>query len=240
MRTGPDWDGVKRGGIEIPQVEGVAVRPPRITQSKLEHLIEVAIVNLAPPADAQGVAAHEPLDGRGVEGVHQCLHVGIEPAVVAEPRGEPRDRHVGDGVEPVEGDAEMGGQLALVIGFQPGLRTRQAGPHGVIDKMERQIGSAGAVSEPVEEPERFDAGGHGQAGDPAHPPVFQGGHEVFGVEVAGFGAQVGPVPPGVEGLNGSDSAPPLQAALPEGLFPDAAGGDDAHAGDDDASLVHVV
>jgi len=53
-------------GRNVPQKEGAAV-----AQSHVEHLVEVAIVKFAAPADAQRAAAHQAIDGAWVEAVDE-------------------------------------------------------------------------------------------------------------------------------------------------------------------------
>lgn len=42
---------------------------------EVEHLVEIAVVEVSVPADGEGIAAHEAIDGGGIEGVDERLHV---------------------------------------------------------------------------------------------------------------------------------------------------------------------
>src|SRR5215212_4648202 len=65
-------------GIDVPQKERPAVLPLQI-----ELLVEVAIVHLAPPAHADRVPAHQPVDCARIERANQQIHVSIELVAVA-------------------------------------------------------------------------------------------------------------------------------------------------------------
>ena len=50
---------------------------------QIEHLVEVAVVERAVPADRERVAAHDAGGRGGVEGVDEALQVGLEVARLA-------------------------------------------------------------------------------------------------------------------------------------------------------------
>ena len=54
----------------IPQVE----RPP-IAQLHIEHLVEITIIKLAAPTDAQCAAAHQSVDGGWIETVGEKFEI---------------------------------------------------------------------------------------------------------------------------------------------------------------------
>src|SRR5947209_1571052 len=66
------------------------------------------------------------------------------------------DRHVGERVEAVEGDAEALAELAPVIGLERRLRRRQRGPQRVVNEVEHETGVLTAVAERVEALETAD------------------------------------------------------------------------------------
>ena len=109
-------------------------------------LIEIAIVNFASPSHANGIAAHQPLQRRGIKIVNQQLHIFRQLVIVSQIGGEARDRKVGDGVKFVENNPEMSTQLAFVIGFELGLRWRQKCADWIVDQVQRQ---SSAVSERI-------------------------------------------------------------------------------------------
>ncbi len=102
--------------IDIPEEERAAIFPLHS-----ELLVEIAIIDLAAPADAQHVAAHEAGNGSRVERLDEQLHVGFQLSVALEPGGEAGNRHVGNCVEAVKVDAEVVFEFALVVGFEFGL-----------------------------------------------------------------------------------------------------------------------
>ncbi len=91
MRAGLDGGAFEIGGSDVPEEQGFAV-----AQLHPEHLVEVAVVDLTHPADAQSGAAHEVLNGGGVEAVGQEFEVGIPLTVLAEVFGETADGLVGN------------------------------------------------------------------------------------------------------------------------------------------------
>ncbi len=70
--------------------------------TQVDHLIEVAVVQPPVPTHRQRGAAHQAVDGGRVERVDQLLHVGLQVPGVDQELQVAADRHVGDGVEPVE------------------------------------------------------------------------------------------------------------------------------------------
>lgn len=91
MGAGLDGAALEVGGGDVPKEQGFAV-----AHLHSEHLVEVAVVDLTHPADAQGGAAHEVLNGGGVIAVGQEFEVGIPLAVLAEVFGEAADGLVGN------------------------------------------------------------------------------------------------------------------------------------------------
>jgi len=96
---------------------------PRLSggQAQVEHLIEVAVVQPAVPADREGRQAHQPRDGHWVERVDEDLEIAIQFTRSQKVLEEPVDRHVSDRVESGELEAISGSQLASVGGFERGL-----------------------------------------------------------------------------------------------------------------------
>lgn len=180
------------GGVDVPEKQRFPIPPLHA-----ELLVEVAVEDLAQPADTQGIAAHQTFDGGRVEGFAQEIHVGVELAVIFQPAFEAGDGHVGDAVELVEINVEVRLQLAFVIGFQLGLLRRQEGTVGIVNQIQSQPARS-AIAEGIEFLEAQDAGvenaltpllvdvlrtiaGHG--GDDGHPVEGQKVRHVF---VAGF------------------------------------------------------
>src|SRR5215471_17256912 len=106
--------------IDVPQKKRRAVFPLHA-----ELLVEVAVVDFPSPADAQSVPAHQAVNGSGVEGFDQQLHVSVQLPLMSEPGGESPNGHVGEGIEPVEIDIEVLLQLPSVVSFKFGLVRRK-------------------------------------------------------------------------------------------------------------------
>src|SRR5437588_2511224 len=97
--------------IDIPQEHRFASAVAGPLHSKL--LVKIAIVNFAAPADTDRVAAHEPIDRRGVKRTDQELHVMLELVVVPEIAREAADRKICNRVEFVKHNAELLFELAF-------------------------------------------------------------------------------------------------------------------------------
>src|SRR5580765_4365390 len=89
----------RRVEVEIEDAERLAAA---VRRAKLEHLVEVAIVDAAVVTDAEQAAAHDALGRGGIERGGELVEVGLELAGLLEVQPEAVDRHVGDGVETIE------------------------------------------------------------------------------------------------------------------------------------------
>ena len=81
---------------------------------KLQHLVEVAIEDLALPADGDQRSAHYAIQIGGLVGVLEQLHVVVKLVARHQLAAEALDRHVGQGEQLIEDDAVAGSQLFLV------------------------------------------------------------------------------------------------------------------------------
>ena len=120
--------------IDIPKVERLSSLPLHA-----ELLVEVAVIDLAAPADTQRVVAHETRDRRRVEGADEQLHIGLQFPVVPEPGGKTADRHVCNRVKAMEVDVEMLLQFAFVVGFEFRLVRREEGAVWIVDEIKRKV-----------------------------------------------------------------------------------------------------
>src|SRR6476661_1146176 len=114
-------DAARERGVEV-EIEDAERLAAAALGGKLEHLVEVAVVDAPVVTDAQQAAAHDALGRRGIERGGELVEVGLELVGLLEVQPEAVDRHVGDGVEPVERKAELRLQLTLVVGFERRLR----------------------------------------------------------------------------------------------------------------------
>src|SRR5262249_35687212 len=130
---------------------------PRRAARQPPHLSEVAVVQPAVPSPAGEVAAHQPGHGGGIEVVPQQAHVTLRLAGPRQLRGEAADRHVRDGEQVVEGDAEALAQAFAVLRLQLLLRRRQEGTDRVVDQVEAQRRLGTPVAERVQRAQRLDA-----------------------------------------------------------------------------------
>ncbi len=88
--------------IEIPEIQR-----RRFFPLHAELLIEIAIVHLATPTNAEGITTHQACDRSWIEGFDQQFHVGAQFSTVFQPGSKAPDWHICDGVKPMEIDIEM-------------------------------------------------------------------------------------------------------------------------------------
>ena len=108
------------------------MRGPR--QRQIEHLVEVAVIEVAAPVDRDEAAAHHAVEVVVAMGLAQQAHVAVELALRDQGRAEPLDRHVGKREQAVEFDSEFAAELAPVVGFERLLRRRQRRALRVVDE----------------------------------------------------------------------------------------------------------
>src|SRR5438093_10704205 len=96
--------------IDIPQKDACAIVPLHP-----ELLIEIAIVNLTAPSDADGVAAHQTINRCGVKRLNQQLHVFIPFIVALQATREPPARQTGEGTKLDKNKSKMLVKFAMVI-----------------------------------------------------------------------------------------------------------------------------
>ena len=116
----------------------------------VQHLVEIAVVNIAFPIDAELVQAHQALHVRGAERILEQVHVVFEFAFRYQGAAEASDRHIGDGEKLVELDVVFFREKLLVVLFQLVLRRRQIGAGRIINKGQSQAAVRLAVAELVQ------------------------------------------------------------------------------------------
>src|SRR5712692_3363524 len=92
----------------------------------------------------------------GIEGAGEQVHIFVEFLVLPQVGREPGNRHIGDGKEPIEDDAEVSLQLRFVVGFEVALRAGEKSPVRIIDQVQGQL-FVGPIAQAVEELQRPDA-----------------------------------------------------------------------------------
>src|SRR5258706_12787242 len=104
---------------DVPKKEWLPV--PKLHR---QHLVEVAVIDLAQVVDAQCRAAHKIIDGRGIEILHQEMQVFLPFILTSKVFGKPRDRLIGNSVEMVEHNPVVTPEGLLVVSLQFSLRAR--------------------------------------------------------------------------------------------------------------------
>src|SRR4051812_5516178 len=136
--------------LGVEQVGEMCPRVAIVFERQIQHLVEITIVDIAPPIDGDEISAHHVLE-IGVEmSLAQQIDVAIELALGDKDRAEALNRHVCKRIEPVERDAVTLAEHALVIGLQRLLRRRQRWPLWIIDKIEYKPGFGVAITQFVE------------------------------------------------------------------------------------------
>ena len=122
----------------------------RVAHRQIEHLVEIAVVDGTFPADTYKIAAHDLLEGGGIEASFQQFHIAIIFAAQFEMGGIAGDRHVGQTKKAIEDDAELFAENPLIILFQLCLRRRQVRPYGIVDQIKNQVGVRLTITDFVE------------------------------------------------------------------------------------------
>lgn len=117
---------VQVGGGHVPKEHPLA-----ISHLHPEHLVEIAIVNLSAPADAQRRTTHQIFNRRSVEVIGEQFHVFIPLAVLAEIVCETTNGLVGDGEESGELDAVTLAKLGFVVPSNSPCAGGRSGPNGL-------------------------------------------------------------------------------------------------------------
>src|SRR5262249_56174479 len=111
--------------LGVQQVGQVQALARVVFERQIEHLIEVAVIDVPAPVDRNQVSAHYVVE-IGVEvRAPQQVEVAIELAVSNEDRAETLNRHVGERIEPVENDAVGLAEHAVIVVLERLLRRRQ-------------------------------------------------------------------------------------------------------------------
>src|SRR6266566_1083477 len=111
--------------IDVEQIGQVHAFVRAVLERQIEHLVEIAIVDVAAPVDRNQISAHDAVEvGVEVRAAEQ-IQVAIELAVGQEGCAEALDRHVGERVEPVENNPIALAEDAPVILLKRLLRRRQ-------------------------------------------------------------------------------------------------------------------
>src|SRR6185295_7712226 len=93
------------GDLGMEQVRQADLLARIALKGEIQHLIEIAVVDVAPPVDGDEVPAHH-MREIGVEmRAAKQIEVAIELALGEEDRAEPLNGHVGERIEPAERNA---------------------------------------------------------------------------------------------------------------------------------------
>ena len=126
--------------VELRQIEVANVARSAMIHGKVEHLVEVTVIQGAIPSDGQGIAAHDTCSRGWVEGIGQPLHIPLVISALDEELQEPANRHVGDREQPVEDDAVAARQFAPELRFDRLLLRWKKCADGIVGKIKERHG----------------------------------------------------------------------------------------------------
>ena len=136
MRAGLYCRVAQKVGGDVPEKK-------RLTGANLhsQHLIEITIVNLSAPADAESGTAHEIVHGCGIEAIGKQFQIFVPFSLFAQilrkaAYGLITDREQGGELDPI---AVL--KFCFVVRLQFGLRWRQFWAQRVVNQVERQTGA---------------------------------------------------------------------------------------------------
>ena len=124
-------DGITRkklGTHKIAHMQSAAVAE---LQWQPQHLIEVAIIDIALPIDTEEGTAHHTLEVFCAMGLVQQLHIPAKLPPGDQEAAKAQDRHVRQDVEAVERDPIVVLKLPSVIRLEGRLRGGKVGPWGL-------------------------------------------------------------------------------------------------------------
>src|SRR5918992_155678 len=150
-------DGITRkklGTHKIAHMQSAAVAE---LQWQPQHLIEVAIVDIALPIDTEEGTAHHTLEVFCTMVLVQQLHIPAKLPLGDQEAAKAQDRHVRQDIEAVEHDPIVVLKLPSVIRLEGCLRGRQGRALGIIDQIQDQAGVGLAVAQIVQPLKRADA-----------------------------------------------------------------------------------
>ena len=107
-----------------------------VGHGQIEHLVEIAIVYQAVPADADEIAAHHLFERGPVEAALEEVHVRVVLAAQFKMRRVARDRHVAQTEKLIENDPKLLVKNLFIILFQLFLRRRQVRAHRIVDQIQ--------------------------------------------------------------------------------------------------------
>ena len=87
-------------------------------QFDIEHLVEIAVVELTVITNADQRAAHQAVDCARIEIPFQEIHIDAVLALAPQLFFEPVNGHVGDGQQVMELNSEALAKMLLVVGFE--------------------------------------------------------------------------------------------------------------------------
>src|SRR3979490_722886 len=130
---------------QVSQMCAVLLGP---AQAKL--LVEVTIVQITAPVDADQIPTHDLLEIGRREVLFQESYIVAELALGDQRAPKTLDRHIGQGIEVIECHPEMFEQLPAVVLFEGGLGRRQRRSERVINQIKCQTAPRLPVTQGVQ------------------------------------------------------------------------------------------
>jgi hypothetical protein len=122
-----------------------------IGHRQIEHLIEVAIVDAAVPADRERVPAHDAGRRGRIKRVGQALHIALIIPTLEQEFQEAADWHIGNRIEMIEADAIVTQEFSPKLRFNGLLFRRQKCPHRIVHQIQREPASVLTLTHSIKE-----------------------------------------------------------------------------------------
>src|SRR5690625_177005 len=125
-------------------------------QRQLQHLVEIAIVEIALPVDTHQIATHHSLKVSGAVTVFEQLHIVLKLTFGNQRAAKALNGHIGDGEQLIKSNAKVSLQLSLVIRLKLFLAGRQARAERVVHQVQNQSATGLTVAQGIEPLQRLN------------------------------------------------------------------------------------
>src|SRR6185312_3869280 len=106
---------------------------------QIEHLVEVAIIDVATPVNRNQVAAHDAIEVRVQMVILQVPEIAIERTICDKRRTKALNWHICENIESAEHNAVLFAKHPLIVRFQRVLRWWKRRTLGIVNEIEDQL-----------------------------------------------------------------------------------------------------
>ena len=140
--------------IEIPHMRAQTAGQ---IEPHIQLLVEIAIVQIPVPGYRQRIAAHQPRNGRRIEGLHDPAHIFLDKPPVRQPFEIPGHRHIVERNQAIERDPVIPRQRLLPFPFERLLAGRKKRPDRIRHQRQYPVRIPLAVSRGIQLADRGNA-----------------------------------------------------------------------------------